>query len=231
MAFSLVKGNLLLLYRKYLLFLRHNFIKMAIEVIDNKILKKIKKARRGTLFFTEDFLAFGSAKSVAKALERLVNKEALTRITRGAYARIEIHPLLGPLIPPAENIAEAIRRRDKARIIPTGIAALNALGLSTQVPMKIVFLTDGSARKISVGKRSIQFKKTSPKNLATIGKISGLVIQALKEIGKDQYTDEEIKIILEHLEKEEPHRLEHDTRLAPEWIRRIMRKAMKTVTP
>jgi hypothetical protein len=202
---------------------------MHADRIDIKILTKIRKARKGSLFFTEDFLAFGSAKAVAKALERLVNKKIITRVTRGIYARIEIHPLLGSLMPPAEDVAEAIRRRDKARIVPTGIAALNALGISTQVPMKIVYLTDGSARKIFVGKRSIQFKKTSPKNLAAIGKISGLVIQALKEIGKDQYTDEEIITILKHLEKEEPFRLEHDIRLAPEWIRKIMRKALKPI--
>ncbi len=208
--------------------MRQKSNKMSIDKIDNKILGKIKKARRGTLFFTEDFLTFGSAKTVSKVLERLTNKNVITRVTRGIYARIEVHPVLGPLIPPAEEVAEAIRRRDKARIIPTGVAALNALGLSTQVPMKIVYLTDGSARKIFIGKRSIQFKKASPKNLAAIGKISGLVIQALKEIGKDKYTGEEIRAILKHLEKEEPFRLEHDIRLAPEWIRKIMRKGLKS---
>lgn len=195
--------------------------------IDDNILKKIKKARGGTLFFVDDFLDFGNAKAVSKALERLVQKEELHRVARGIYSRLVIDPLLGLLKPSTEKIAEAIRRRDKARIVPTGSLALNALGLSTQVPMNVVYYTDGSERKINLGKRTIVFKKTSPKNLTSIGKISTLVIQALKEIGKDNITEEEIKIILDHLRKEEPYRLEHDIKLAPEWIRIIMRKALK----
>lgn len=195
--------------------------------IDDKILRKIKKARGGTLFYTDDFLAFGTAKAVAKALERLVEKEEISRVARGIYARLSIDPVLGPTGPSAEEIALTISKRDKARIIPTGPAALNALGLSTQVPVNVVYLTDGAARKINLGKRKILFKKTAPKNLAAIGKISSLVIQALKEIGKDNVTEEDIEIILKELKKEEPHRLEHDIRLAPEWIRVIMRKALK----
>jgi hypothetical protein len=198
------------------------------QSIDDKIIAKIKKAARGSLFFVDDFLSFGSAKSVSKALERLVQHKDLHRVARGIYARLASDHILGPLKPSTEDIAEAIRRRDKARIVPSGSLALNALGLSTQVPINIVYYTDGSARKINLGKRTIIFKKTSPKNLATIGKISTLVIQALKEIGKDKVTEQEKKSILEHLKKEDPYRLEHDIKLAPEWIRVIMRKATKT---
>ena len=195
----------------------------AVTVIAN-----IKKAKRGSLFFTEDFLSFGSAKAVAKALERMVEKEEVFRVARGIYARLEKDPILGLIKPSTEAIAEAIRKRDKARIVPTGILALNALGLSTQVPMNVVYLTDGAARKIDLGKRKILFKKSAPKNLSAIGKISSLVIQALKEIGKDKCTENEIQIILKQLTKEEPYRLEHDIRLAPEWIRVIMRQAINT---
>ena len=195
--------------------------------IDDEILVKIKKAGRGSLFFTEDFLTFGSAKAVAKVLERLTIKGEISRVARGIYARLEKDQILGYVKPSTEAIALAISKRDKARIMPTGTLALNALGLSTQVPMNVVYLTDGAARKIDMGKRKILFKKSTPKNLAAIGKISGLVIQALKEIGKDNVTDYEIDIILNKLEKEEPYRLEHDIRLAPEWIRIIMRKALK----
>ncbi len=203
---------------------------MAIESIDDKVLIKIGKARRGTLYFTDDFLTYGTAKAVSKALERLAASGEIVRVARGIYARLEKDPILGAVRPGTEAIAEAIRRRDKAKIIPTGAMAMNALGLSTQVPVNVVYLTDGTARTINLGRRKIVFKKTSPKNLATIGKISGLVIQALKEIGKDKVIDGEIHIILEQLKKEEPYRLEHDIKLAPEWIRIIMRKALKADT-
>ena len=198
------------------------------QSVDDKVIAKIKKAKRGSLFFTEDFLSFGSAKTVAKALERMVEKEEVFRVARGIYARLEKDPILGLLKPSTEAIAQAIAKRDKARIVPTGILALNALGLSTQVPMNVVYLTDGAKRKIDLGKRKILFKNTAPKNLSAIGKIISLVIQALKEICKDNCTENEIQIILKQLTKEEPYRLEHDIRLAPEWIRVIMRQAINT---
>lgn len=197
------------------------------QSVDDEIIVKIKKAKKGSLFFVDDFLSFGTAKTVGKALERMVEAGEISRVARGIYARLENHPLVGELTPSTEKIAQAISKRDKARIIPTGVLALNALGLSTQIPMNVVYLTDGSARKIKIGRRNIVFKKTAPKNLAAIGKISSLAIQALKEIGKDHVTENEIEIILQQLSKEEPSRLEHDIKLAPEWIRVIMRKALK----
>jgi hypothetical protein len=200
---------------------------MITQTTEYNILTKIKKAARGTLFFTEDFLSFGSAKAVSKVLERLVMSNELQRVARGIYARLASDPYLGQLKPTTEDFAEAIRRRDKARIIPTGSLALNALGLSTQVPINVVYYTDGSARKIELGNQRIVFKKTSPKNLSAIGKISSLVILALKEIGQGNVTGEELKIILSHLKKEDPYRLEHDIKIAPEWIRKIMRQAIK----
>ena len=200
---------------------------MSLESISDKVLNKVKKASRGTLYFTDDFLAFGSAKAVSKALERLVVSGEIVRVARGIYARLEKDPILGTVKPSTEAIAEAIRRRDKAKIIATGAMAMNVLGLSTQVPINAVYLTNGTARTINLGRRKIVFKKTTPKNLATIGKISTQVIQALKEIGKDKVTDREIQIIVEQLGKEEPYRLEQDIKRAPEWIRIIMRKALK----
>jgi len=199
---------------------------MALQSIDDQVLIKMQKAGRGSLFFTEDFLSFGNAKAVSKALERLVSSKEVSRVARGIYTRPKIDPLLGEITPAAEEIAEAIRRRDKARIIPSGALALNALGLSTQVPMHVVYLTDGAARQITIGKRKIIFKKTAPRNLAAIGEISGLVIQALKAIGKDKLAESEIEFILQKLRTEKPYRLEHDIKLAPEWIRAIMRSAL-----
>ena len=196
------------------------------EPVEIQIIKKIKKARRGSLFFIEDFLRFGSSNAVAKALERLIEKKEISRVAHGIYARLKKDPMLGTVMPTAEDIAKAIAKRDKARIIPTGVLAIHALGLSTQMPMSLVYLTDGAPRKINIGKRKIVFKKTSPRNLAAIGSISSLVIQALKEIGKDNVTDEEKKKIIELLKKEDPYKLEHDIRLAPEWIRKIMRQAV-----
>ncbi|KOS08074.1 hypothetical protein AM493_20000 [Flavobacterium akiainvivens] len=197
------------------------------ESIENKILAKIKKNRRGRIFFVDDFIAVAVAKTVNKTLERLATKGELTRIARGIYTRPEMSKLLGqPLTPSTEVIAKAIAKRDRARILPTGTYALNMLGLSTQVPMNVVYLTDGAARKIQLGKRSILFKKTTPKNLAVEGELTGLAIQALRVLEKDKVTEEQEQKIIEFLKKEKPEVLARDIALAPEWIRQIMRKAL-----
>jgi len=197
--------------------------------IEIQILDRIRKAGRGVLFFTESFVSYGSTEAVKKALQRLTNSGELDRVATGIYVRPVIDSVIGKVSPSIEDIAKAIAKRDKARIVPTGAYALNRLGLSTQVPMNVVFLTDGSARRIKIGKRSILFKKASPKNVATVGEISGLAIQALKEIGKEKVLDKEIKHIQELLKKEKPTRLEHDIRLAPAWIREIMKPVLKSI--
>ena len=194
--------------------------------IEYKILNKMKKAGRGSLFFTNDFIAYGNSKAVSKALERLVDKGEIKRVARGIYTRPKISKLIGEVMPSKEDVAKAIAKRDKARIIPIGSYALNVLGLSTQVPMNAVFLTDGAARKIQLDYGMITFKRATPKNLATIGKISGLAIQALKEIGKGKVEEWEENKIIQILKKEDESKLKHDIKMAPEWIRVIMRKAL-----
>lgn len=195
------------------------------DTVEKQVLSKIKRTQRGTIFFVESFLFAGNAKAVNKAMERLVDKGEIVRVATGIYTLPQKSKLLGLVSPSVEEIAAAIAKRDKARIVPTGNYALNALGLSTQVPLKAVYLTDGAARKITIGKRTIQFKKTTPKNLSAIGTISKLVIQALKAMGKDKVSQDEERKIMELLRTEKPKHLEHDILLAPEWIRKIMRKA------
>lgn len=123
-------------------------------------------------------------------------------------------------------MAAAIIKRDRIRTVPTGGYALNALGLSTQVPMNLVLLTDGSPREIKVGKRTIKFKKTTPKNLMARGKISRLVIQALKEIGNGNVSEVEEQKILVLLIIEDEKDLKCDIALAPVWDQKIMKKAL-----
>jgi hypothetical protein len=194
--------------------------------VENKILKKMKQNRRGKIFFANDFADFGTAKACNKALERLTQQEEIMRVARGIYAIPKESQFFGKVAPSFDHIVKAIIKRDKARIIPTGLYALNALGLSTQVPMKIVYLTDGAARKLKIGKSELIFKKTTPKNLAAKGKISSLVIQALKAIGKGKVDDYEEEKIIALLKKENRDHLEYDIKLAPVWIKEIMQKPL-----
>lgn len=195
--------------------------------IEKNILKRIKSIPKGELFMPDDFSDLGSSEAVRLSLFRLEKEGIITRVAQGIYVRPKESSLIGPLTPSAEDVAEAIAKRDKIRTVPTGSYALNALGLSTQVPMNIVLLTDGSPREIKVGKRTIKFKKTTPKNLLAKGKISRLVIQALKEIGNGKVTIDEEQKILALLRKEDKRDLFHDVALAPVWIQKIMKRALE----
>ena len=167
-------------------------------------------------------------KAIGKSLERLTAKGDIIRLARGIYLYPEIDTVLGLgiLMPSIEQIAEMIARRDKARIVPTGIYALNKLGISTQVPMNIVYLTDGAPRKVSLGNgRSIQFKYTTPKNLSFTNSLAMLVTFALKEVGKDNITDDIAKQIKNVLQKEQKENVLADEALMPAWIRTFTRQA------
>jgi hypothetical protein len=194
--------------------------------IEDKIVAQIAALPKGELLLPVDFQELGSSEAVRLSLFRLEKKDFIVRVAQGIYVRPKESSLIGKLTPSAEEVAEAIAKRDRIRTVPTGSYALNALGLSTQVPMNIVLLTDGSPREIKVGKRTIKFKKITPKNLLAKGRISRLVIQALKEIGNGKITAEEEQKILGLLRKEEVNNLKHDITLAPVWIQKIMKKAL-----
>jgi hypothetical protein len=194
--------------------------------IEDKIVAQIAALPKGELLLPVDFQELGSSEAVRLSLFRLEKKDFIVRVAQGIYVRPKESSLIGKLTPSAEEVAEAIAKRDRIRTVPTGSYALNALGLSTQVPMNIVLLTDGSPREIKVGKRTIKFKKITPKNLLAKGRISRLVIQALKEIGNGKITAEEEQKILGLLRKEEVNNLKHDIALAPVWIQKIMKKAL-----
>lgn len=196
------------------------------ENIEIQILTKVKKAKRGSLFFSENFMTIGQAGAIRKALERLVKSGELSRVAAGLFVRPQLDPVIGPVSPSIEAIAKAIAKRDKARIVPTGDYALNRLGLTTQIPMKVVYLTDGAARKIQIGKQSITFKKVTPKNVAALGELSRLTIQALRTIGEKNVTQEQIERLQDLLKKEKATLLQHDMKLAPAWIREIIRPVL-----
>ncbi|HEX9513228.1 MAG TPA: DUF6088 family protein [Puia sp.] len=190
--------------------------------IYDQMLSRIIKTGKGKLIFPADFTGLGSNESIRKALSRLVKEKILLRLGQGIYLYPEYDPELGTLYPSTEDIAEAVARQDKARIIPTGAQALYKLRLSQQVPMKLVYLTDGVRRMVKVGKNTITFKITTPKKLAMQGKVSALVIQALQALGQKQVDDKVIKQIKKALAKEDVNLLRHDAGLAPGWIATIL---------
>lgn len=192
------------------------------ESIEIQVLNKIKRNPRGRIFFVDSFSTISNAKAVNKALGRLVKSGKLERVSTGIYVRAIVDNYIGKVLPSIEEVAVAIAQRDRAKILPTGSFAMYKLGLTTQVPLNIVYYSDTSARKIKIGKQTITFKKASSKNLSFVGETSKLAIQALRTIGKDKVTDEEIDQIKNILKNENPKHLKHDLLLAPVWIRNLI---------
>ena len=196
----------------------------------NKIESIIKQTEKGKLIFISDFSEFGNYDAVRKSLQRLVNKGLITRISKGIYYVPKKDNVLGNLYPSAEEISKAIAKRDKARIIPTGAFAQHLLGLSTQIPMNVVYLTDGSARKVKIGNQTIVFKKTSPKNLSYGSQLSSLLIQALKSKKENNVTETDKKILKEIIKKtNELERIKKDIQIAPVWIRKIVLQILSEI--
>lgn len=171
-----------------------------------------------------EFLDLGSRQAIDLALHRLTRKGTIRRLTRGLYDFPKQHPVLGLLSPSAETIAQALAGRDRTRLQPAGAYAANVLGLSEQVPAKAVFLTDGPSRTVKVGPMTIQLRRTTPRNMAAAGRLSGLLIQALRELGKDHVTLARIEHLKRTLPADKRRALLKDLKLAPAWMHPVLRE-------
>jgi hypothetical protein len=175
------------------------------------------------VFCPGDFLDLGSRAAVDVTLHRLVKKGEVRRLARGLYDFPRRHATLGVLSPSAESIARTLAGRDRTRLLPSGAYAANALGLSTQVPAKVVFLTDGPSRMVKVGKTTIRLKRTTPRNMAAAGRLSGLVIQAFRDLGEQNVAAARIEHLKRQIPAEARRELLKDLKLAPAWMYRFFR--------
>ena len=198
------------------------------ESIHNQIENKIKMLQKGKILFISDFIEYGSAENVKKVLLRLEKQQLLIRLAHGIYLYPKIDKTLGVLYPSIEEIAKAIAKRDKARIVSTGIYALQQLGLSTQIPLNVVYLTDGAPRKIKVGKRTINLKKTSPKNLIIKDQVMNNVIQAFKELGQNGVDSMARVKIKRALSKVPDITIREAITIVPTWIRKEINQIIES---
>ena len=199
---------------------------IARDKVVDVIRGRIDQAEKGTLFFSNSFPEYDD-EYVGKVLSDLVKQGAIYRLSRGVYLKATMTKF-GLVYPTTEEIAKAIAERDNAEVLPTGSAALNILGLSTQVPMNPVFLTSGSARKIRCGNKTITFKYGVPKNFAVKGQMMRLLVQAMKAIGEQNITKEELDGISEILRKyPEKETIKHDLTVMPQWIKNTIQQIIK----
>jgi hypothetical protein len=195
---------------------------MTAETITRSVTEKVKQAKPGTVFFPADLLEFGAPDAIHQTFSRLAKNKTLLRLAKGIYVKPTMDPELGALRPSLEHVAQQVAERDKVVIRPTGAAALNKLGLSTQVPTKVVYLTNGNPKRIQVGRSTIVFKKTTHKQLAVQSETVFLAIQALIAL-RDQAEDPDIiRQLTEVLGVENPTDIRNGARLAPQRIGRIL---------
>ena len=190
----------------------------------NIIKSRVNQSERGTLFSPDAFADTGTSDAVRSALVRLCKNGILMRVAQGIYCNPKVDYKWGGgvIMPSVEEIAAAIADRDKARIAPTGSYAMYRLGLSTQIPANVVFVTDGSPRRVTIGKgRGILFKRTSEmRTFAYRSSLMALIVTALREIGEGHVTESQLPILKEHLKDVSDEDFSHDIALAPLWVRK-----------
>ncbi len=194
------------------------------QSICSQITSRINGHGRGWVFTPKHFLDLGSRRAVDLALHRLKASGTIRQLARGLYDYPVLDPVLGVVAPPAEAIARALVVRDAIRLQPSGAYAANMLGLSEQVPARVVFLTDGPARKVKIGgKREIILQHTTPRHMATAGRKSGTFIQALRYLGQDQVNDQVLATLRRQIADDDRPAIRKDLLHAPAWIADLLR--------
>lgn len=191
--------------------------------VEPVIARKVLRARNGTVFTPAQFASLGSRDAVDKALQRLVARGELRRLSRGLYDKPTEDPVLGKLWPTVEAVVASLRGKDRLRLQPTGAYAANLLGLSEQVPARVEFLTDGTSRTVKAGPMRIVLKRTTPRQLAAADRPAGLVIQGLRSLGAGHVTPRHLAHLRERLPAKERRLLSTDLALAPLWMHRSLR--------
>ena len=197
------------------------------QSIDNKIINRVYGHGRGWVFSPNHFFDLGSRSAVGVGLHRLARNGTIQRLSRGLYDYPKQDPTFGRLAPSPDAVAKALAGKHAVRIQPSGAYAANLLGLSDQVPAKIVFLTDGPPSRVKIGRQEIRLKQTSPRNMATAGRLSGLIIQALRYLGKAHVDDKTLAQLDQKLADSDKMSLLKDVSYAPAWIADILRRLAK----
>jgi hypothetical protein len=193
--------------------------------VQTHILDHIRQAEGRKVFTSKDFLDFGGREAVDQALSRLARAGTVLRLVRGLYYFPRNNPRLGiPLPPDIDEIAEALGRKTGSRVAPSGAVAANRLGLSTQVPAKPVYLTDGRSRQVRVGNLDFVIRHAPPKELPPGSRTSALVFQALRHVGRDAVDDEVIARLRRSLTPEQRAELLRDAKYTTGWIAEVIRQ-------
>lgn len=174
------------------------------------------------ILFRSDFPEYHT-EFVGSILSELTTEGMLVKIAHGIYAKPR-RSKFGVVLPSVDKVVQAIAARDNAEVLPSGMTALNALGLSTQVPMNYTYLTTGSERTVNLSNRKVVLKRGVPKNFCYGTRLISLLVQALKALKKENVGEGELNIIRELVSKEiDRETLIKDVDMMPAWMKRIIK--------
>ena len=194
---------------------------------EQSLSQQICAADDNTVFMRSDFPEYHT-ESVGRVLSALTDEGVLLRLSPGVYVKPRMSRF-GAVMPSVEHVVDAIAVRDKAQVLPSGAAALNALGLSTQVPMNYTYLTTGSERIVNLSNRQVTLKRGVPKNFCYETRLVALLVQALRELKKENVNNEEMQTICSLISKEpDKDSLMRDVDMMPAWMKRIVKPMLKT---
>ncbi|MDD2830401.1 MAG: DUF6088 family protein [Sulfuricurvum sp.] len=179
----------------------------------------ITSHKAGYVFTHVDFFTFGNEATIERILSRLFEAGEIRRIRRGLYYKPEISRW-GEVPPAHSAIVNALSRMMRTKFLPDGANALYQLGLTTQIPMKQVYLTEKQIGDIVIGKSKIEFRKVSEKKLSGRGKRAGLYLSAIEYLGKEEAFDESLQSkIAETLNEKEIHDLKSASKNRSAWVK------------
>jgi len=200
---------------------------MKRNIIIQKIKNRIQEAKKGQIFILTDFLDLASYDAVKKALSRLAKSGEIIRIRRGIYKSPNYNEFLELEVPVSpDDLAKAIARNYNWTIGPKGDAALNILGLSTQVPSVYSYITDGPYKEIEYEGVTIVFKKRSNRNISGHSYKTILIIEAIRTLGKDNINDKVRYLIAKRCNQEDLRLLNEDGKKSDRWIYEEIKKIL-----
>jgi len=191
-----------------------------------QVKERLNNAEAGAVFVPSDFFDIAEAVKINMCIKRLTESGELTRVMHGVYAKSRYSKMLDINVPPhSDSIAKAIARNYGWTIVPCGNTALNMLGLSTQVPATMVYVSDGPYKEYNADGVVLKFKRTNnKKEITAVSYKTALIIQALKAIGKDNVTNNTLRKLSKVLDYNERQNALKESQRITAWVHDCVKK-------